>query len=219
MIRTADSGLDFCEKKLPVYYFEGDVPGNDPNFTTYMYEPLPLQNEDTAPKHLSRAFMVNALYFDGMSAEVGGVSDPRPTAALPSKEDDVLTCDSIEFLDEGGVPVALGDPDLVKELDEDVMSRTVQQIDDPPKCSDCVRATQTRLPVHSDSISLQKKHEMKHWVGADIKAMKVRATGEDSKYVVGFYHYFTKHVKCYFRMEQQTAAGCSCGGLSDKTLC
>jgi hypothetical protein len=37
---------------------------------------------------------------------------------------------------------------------------------------------------------------MKHWVGTDIKVMK--ATGEDSKYVVGFYHYYTKHVKCYF---------------------
>ena len=198
MIRSIDSGVDFCEKMLPVYYFEGDVPGNDPNFTTYMYDPLPLWNEDAAPKQLSRAFMVNALYFDGVSAEVGGVPDSRPVAALHSEEENVSTCDSIEFLDEAGVPVALDGPDIVEELGEDVMSRIVQQIDDPPKCSDCVRATQTRLPVHSDSVSLQMKHEMKHWVGADIKVMKVRATGEDSKYVVGFYHYYTKHVKCYF---------------------
>ena len=90
-----------------------------------MYDPLPLWNEDAAPKQLPRAFMVNALYFDGVSAVVGGVPDPRPTAALPSKENDVLTCDSIEFLDKAGVPVALCDPDLVEELGEDIMSRKV----------------------------------------------------------------------------------------------
>ena len=86
MIRSIDSGLDFNERMLPVYYFKGDVPGNDPNFTTYMYDPLPLWNEDAAPKQISRAFVVNALYFDGVYAEVGGVPDPRPAAALPSEE-------------------------------------------------------------------------------------------------------------------------------------
>ena len=122
MVQSIGSSLDFSERMLPVYYFEGDVPGNDPNFTTYMYDPLPLY---AAPKQLSRAFMVNTLYFDGVSAEVGGVRDPCPAVALPSEEDDVSTCYSIEFLEKARMPVARGDPDLVEELGEDVTSRIV----------------------------------------------------------------------------------------------
>jgi hypothetical protein len=115
-IRTLMSGQRFTVKKIPIYYFEGEVPGHDPNFTTHMYDPLPLSDLTEVPKCLSHAFAVNALYLNQMYDEDVEVPDPK-SADVPLSEGNYgdPVCDSIEFLDDAGVPVDLGNPDDVDE--------------------------------------------------------------------------------------------------------